>query len=225
MKDKDELLVIQSKIYEIRGQKVMLDRDLAEMYGVLTKVLNQAVKRNPDRFPEDFMFQLTNEETQNWKSQIVTTNSIKMGVRRNPYAFTELGVAMLSSVLNSKTAIQINMSIMRAFVAIRHIAFTPPKDELQELQNDVRQLKEYIEDVFTDYNDINEDTRIQLELINKTLAELQIQKKLFNKPRLLFSYCYPVAIENGQTQFIHYIFDGQLCFYRITRAVNWRGKG
>ena len=170
MKDKDELLVIQSKIYEIRGQKVMLDRDLAEMYGVLTKVLNQAVKRNPDRFPEDFMFQLTNEETQNWKSQIVTTNSIKMGVRRNPYAFTELGVAMLSSVLNSKTAIQINMSIMRAFVAIRHIAFTPPKDELQELQNDVRQLKEYIEDVFTDYNDINEDTRIQLELIKHWLS-------------------------------------------------------
>ena len=191
MKDKDELLVIQSKIYEIRGQKVMLDRDLAEMYGVLTKVLKQAVKRNPDRFPEDFMFQLTNEETQNWKSQIVTTNSIKMGVRRNPYAFTELGVAMLSSVLNSKTAIQINMSIMRAFVAIRHIAFTPPKDELQELQNDVRQLKEYIEDVFTDYNDINEDTRIQLELINKTLAELQIQKKLFNKPRNPIGFVKP----------------------------------
>lgn len=191
MKDKDELLVIQSKIYEIRGQKVMLDRDLAEMYGVLTKVLNQAVKRNPDRFPEDFMFQLTNKETQNWKSQIVTTNSIKMGVRRNPYAFTELGVAMLSSVLNSKTAIQINMSIMRAFVTIRHIAFTPPKDELQELQNDVRQLKEYIEDVFTDYNDINEDTRIQLELINKTLAELQIQKKLFNKPRNPIGFVKP----------------------------------
>ena len=191
MKDKDELLVIQSKIYEIRGQKVMLDRDLAEMYGVLSKVLNQAVKRNPDRFPEDFMFQLTNEETQNWKSQIVTTNSIKMGVRRNPYAFTELGVAMLSSVLNSKTAIQINMSIMRAFVTIRHIAFTPPKDELQELQNDVRQLKEYIEDVFTDYNDINEDTRIQLELINKTLAELQIQKKLFNKPRNPIGFVKP----------------------------------
>ena len=191
MKDKDELLVIQSKIYEIRGQKVMLDRDLAEMYGVLTKVLNQAVKRNPDHFPEDFMFQLTNEETQNWKSQIVTTNSIKMGVRRNPYAFTELGVAMLSSVLNSKTAIQINMSIMRAFVTIRHIAFTPPKDELQELQNDVRQLKEYIEDVFTDYNDINEDTRIQLELINKTLAELQIQKKLFNKSRNPIGFVKP----------------------------------
>lgn len=89
---------------------------------------------------------------------------------------------MLSSVLNSKTAIQINMSIMRAFVAIRHLITTPPKDELRELQKDVRQLKEYIEEVFTDYNDINEDTRMQLDLINKTLAELQVQKKLYNKP-------------------------------------------
>ena len=104
----EKLQVIQSKIYEIRGQKVMLDRDLAEMYGVQTKVLNQAVKRNIERFPEDFMFQLTTEETQYWKSQIVTSNAIKMGLRRNPYAFTELGVAMLSSVLNSKIAIQIN---------------------------------------------------------------------------------------------------------------------
>ena len=95
-----DLQIIQDKIYEIRGQRVMLDRDLAEMYGVLTKALNQAVKRNIDRFPSDFMFQLTNEETQNWKSQIVTSNSIKMGMRRNPYAFPELGVAMLSSVLN-----------------------------------------------------------------------------------------------------------------------------
>ena len=86
MKDKEELQIIQSRIYEIRGQKVMLDRDLAELYGVQTKVLNQAVKRNPDRFPEDFMFQLTNEETQNWRSQFVTSNSIKMGVSRNPYA-------------------------------------------------------------------------------------------------------------------------------------------
>ena len=118
----EQLQIIQSKIYEIRGQKVMLDRDLAEMYGVQTKALNQAVKRNIDRFPEDFMFQLTSEETQNWRSQFVTSNSIKMGVRRNPYAFTELGVAMLSSVLNSKTAIQINMGIMRAFVAVRQMA-------------------------------------------------------------------------------------------------------
>ena len=95
----EQLQVIQNKIYEIRGQRVMLDRDLAEMYGVPTKALNQAVKRNIERFPEDFMFQLTTGETQIWKSQIVTSNSIKMGLRRNPYAFTELGVAMLSSVL------------------------------------------------------------------------------------------------------------------------------
>ena len=96
-------------------------------------MLNQAVKRNIDRFPEDFMFQLTNEETQNWKSQIVTSNSIKMGVRRNPYAFTELGVAMLSSVLNSKTAIQINMRIMRAFVAVRQMVALPKTNKFAEL--------------------------------------------------------------------------------------------
>ena len=92
----DQLQIIQSKIYEIRGQKVMLDRDLAEMYGVETRVLNQAVKRNIERFPSDFMFQLTDEEMKIWKSQIVMSNSVKMGVRRNPYAFTELGVAMLT---------------------------------------------------------------------------------------------------------------------------------
>ena len=179
----EQLQIIQSKIYEIRGQKVMLDRDLAEMYGVQTKALNQAVKRNIDRFPEDFMFQLTSEEAQNWRSQFVTSNSIKMGVRRNPYAFTELGVAMLSSVLNSKTAIQINMGIMRAFVAVRQMVALPKTDKLTELQNEVKELKDYIEEVFADYNDINDDTRMQLELINQTLAELQAEKKLEEKPR------------------------------------------
>lgn len=102
--------------FEIK--KIILDRDLAKMYGVETRVLNQAVKRNIEHFPEDFMFQLTREEFEDWKSQTVTSNSVKMGIRRMPYAFTELGVAMLSSVLNSKTAIQINISIMRAFVAV-----------------------------------------------------------------------------------------------------------
>ena len=129
----EQLDVIQNKIYEIRGQKVMLDRDLAEMYGVEMRTLNQAVKRNGERFPCDFMFQLTDEETQDWRSQFVMSNSIKMGVRRNPYAFTELGVAMLSSVLNSKVAIQVNMNIMRAFVAIRRVVATPPSDKLVEL--------------------------------------------------------------------------------------------
>lgn len=181
--DMKQLEVIQSKIYDIRGQKVMIDRDLAEMYGVETRTLNQAVKRNVDRFPEDFMFQLTDEETQNWKSQIVITNSVKMGMRRNPYAFTELGVAMLSSVLNSKTAIQINMGIMRAFVAVRQLIALPKPDKVVELQNEVKELKEYIEEVFADYNDINDDIRMQLELINQTLAELQAKKAWDERPR------------------------------------------
>lgn len=186
-----QLQVIQSKIYEIRSQKVMIDRDLAEMYGVETRVLNQAVKRNKERFPDDFMFQLTDEETLIWKSQIVMTNSVKMGIRRNPYAFTELGVAMLSSVLNSPTAIQINMGIMRAFVAIRQMIANPPADKLSELQQEVKELKEYIEEVFTDYNDINEDTRVQLELINETLAELQTQKRQQEKPRRPIGFIKP----------------------------------
>ena len=187
----EQLEVIQSKIYDIRGQKVMLDRDLAEMYGVETRALNQAVKRNTDRFPIDFMFQLTDEETEIWKSQIVMSNSIKMGVRRNPYVFTELGVAMLSSVLNSKTAIQINMGIMRAFVAARQLLLNPPTDPVRELQSEVKELKEYIEEVFADYNDINDDTRMQLELINQTLAELQAQKALADKPRNPIGFITP----------------------------------
>lgn len=187
----EQLEVIQSKIYDIRGQKVMLDRDLAEMYGVETRALNQAVKRNTDRFPVDFMFQLTDEETEIWKSQIVMSNSIKMGVRRNPYVFTELGVAMLSSVLNSKTAIQINMGIMRAFVAARQLLLNPPTDPVRELQSEVKELKEYIKEVFADYNDINDDTRMQLELINQTLAELQAQKALADKPRNPIGFITP----------------------------------
>ncbi len=113
--------VISRKIYIIRGRKVMIDRDLAEMYGVVTKVLNQAVKRNVARFPEDFMLQLTKDEMENWKSQLVTSNSITMGLRKPPLAFTEQGVAMLSSVLRSERAIQVNIQIMRMFTRIREI--------------------------------------------------------------------------------------------------------
>ena len=158
------------------------------MYGVQTKALNQAVKRNFTRFPEDFMFQLTNQETQNWKSQIVTSNTIKMGIRRNPFAFTEHGVIMLASVLRSEIAIQTSILITRAFVAIRKLVSTPPTDKITEIQQEIKELKEYIEEAFTDYNDINEDTRMQLELINQTIAELQ-SKKAFNdklRPRIGF---------------------------------------
>jgi hypothetical protein len=174
-----EIAVIQNKIYEIRGQKVMIDRDLAEMYGVQTKALNQAVKRNIERFPEDFMFQLTTEETQNWKSQIVTTNSIKMGLRRNPYAFTELGVAMLSSVLTSKIAIQVNIGIMRAFVAVRQylLSANNPTQEIEDLKQRVKELEESSEDTLAAINDLSEDTRKELDDIYLALTELAEKKK------------------------------------------------
>jgi hypothetical protein len=113
---------IEQKIFLIRGQKVMIDRDLALLYNVHTKVLLQAVKRNKDRFPIDFMFQLNNKESLNLRSQFVTSS---WGGRRYlPYVFTEQGIAMLSSVLKSKKAIQINIAIMRVFVKIRKIIST-----------------------------------------------------------------------------------------------------
>ena len=111
---------ISRRIYLFRGHKVMLDRDLAELYGVPTKVLNQAVRRHRRRFQPDFVFQLNDAELENWKSQIVTSNfSVKMGLRKRPFAFTEHGVLMLSSVLNSERAIQVNIAVMRAFVKLR----------------------------------------------------------------------------------------------------------
>ncbi len=113
---------IEKSILLIRGHKVILDSDLAELYGVETKVFNQAVKRNISRFPEDFMFQMNKEELEIWRSQIVTSNpAAKMGLRRRPYVFTEHGVAMLSSVLNSERAVQVNIQIMRAFIRMRQL--------------------------------------------------------------------------------------------------------
>ncbi len=140
---------IQSKIYVIRGQKVILDRDLAELYAVETKVLNQAVKRNVERFPKDFMFQLSKEELLNWKSQFVTSNSIKMGLRKAPYAFTELGVAMLSSVLNSDKAIIINILIMRTFVKLREFLATNEeiKKKLQDHDYMISYLVESVDEL------------------------------------------------------------------------------
>lgn len=109
--------IIGQKILYIRGIKVILDRDLAALYGVSTGALNQAVKRNTDRFPNDFCFQLSQKEYQHWLSQIVTSNAkLRMSLRRRPFAFTEQGIAMLSSVLHSKRAIAVNIAIMRSFV-------------------------------------------------------------------------------------------------------------
>ena len=178
-----ELRLIQNKIYEIRGQKVMLDFDLAEIYGIETKYLKRSVKRNIERFEgEDFMFELTKEELS--RCNFGTLNNQRgSNVKYMPFAFSELGVAMLSSVLKSKTAIEINRGIIRVFVAMRHLVLNPPADKVVELQQEVKNLTEYIEEVFSDYNDINDDTRMQLELINQTLAELQSQKKIRNKLR------------------------------------------
>ena len=117
-------ITIQQQILVLRGKQTLLDRDLAKIYQVDTKVLNQAVKRNINRFPEEFRFQLTKEEFENWKSQFVTSNMDKMGLRKIPYAFTEQGVAMLSSVLRSDIAIQVSIQIMKAFVSMRHSFLT-----------------------------------------------------------------------------------------------------
>ena len=115
---------IEPLILLVRGQKVMLDRDLADLYGVETRVLNQAVRRNIRRFPPDFMFQMSPEEFAKWKSQIVMTNRERMGLRRRPLVFTEQGVAMLSSVLGSDRAVDVNIAIMRAFVRLREMMAT-----------------------------------------------------------------------------------------------------
>jgi hypothetical protein len=113
---------IVSRIYEMRDTKVMLDRDLAELYGVETRVLNQSVKRNADRFPEDFMFQLTKKELDDWRSQFVTPDSPDvMGLRRRPYAFTEHGVLMLSNILKSERAAKASIQIIRVFIRMRQM--------------------------------------------------------------------------------------------------------
>ena len=180
IKDKmNEIQTIQSKIYEIRGQRVMLDRDLAELYQVTTGNLNKAVKRNIRRFPPDFMFQLTKDEFNRLKSDLIFQNGTSNwgGTRKLPYAFTEQGLAMLSGVLTSDIAIDVNISIMRAFVAIRRMAATLPKPEVNadvaQLRKDFEELKLDIEDILRDQNDINESTRTQLDAISTALAELQ----------------------------------------------------
>jgi phage regulator Rha-like protein len=155
----NKLSLIQSMIYEIRGQKVMLDSDLAALYGVEIRVMNQAVKRNVKRFPSDFMFQLTDEEWKNQRSQFVTFN--KNTRKYKPYAFTEHGILMLSSVLNSDKAIDVNIQIMRAFVKLRHYVLSQSKDEqIAELR---KLLMVYIEN--TDYKLSKHDKAIEQIII------------------------------------------------------------
>lgn len=135
---------VMNIIYHIRGKKVMLDRDLSELYGVETRTLNQAVKRNEKRFPSDFMFQLTEEELEDWKSQTVISNKEKMGLRKLPHVFTEQGVAMLSSVLNSDTAIEVNIQIVRIFSRIREVLLTHTDilSKLEQMENRILEQDE-----------------------------------------------------------------------------------
>jgi hypothetical protein len=138
--------LVENKIYLVRGKKVMLDRDLAELYDVETKRLKEAVRRNIGRFPEDFMFEMTASELKNWRTQFATSNSEKMGLRRPPFCFTEQGVSMLSSVLNSETAIRVNIQIIRVFTRMREMLLTH-KEILLQLEKMEKKLAGHDEDI------------------------------------------------------------------------------
>ena len=180
----DEIILIQNLIYEIRGQKVMLDSDLAKLYQVETRVLNQAVKRNIKRFPPDFMFQLTIEEVLNMSSQFVMTSSRPTSTP--PFAFTEQGVAMLSGVLKSDIAIEANIAIMRAFVQVRQylLAAASVSSELKELRAKVDLLQLQQEENLGAVNDLSEDVRGEIDNLYMAIAELSTRlEEKKNEPR------------------------------------------
>lgn len=173
----NEIEELKNRIHVIRGQQVMLDKDLAELYGVEVKRLNEAVKRNIERFPEDFMFQLTVSEYDSLRSQIAT---LKTGRGEHskylPYVFTEQGVAMLSSVLRSKTAIEVNIRIMRAFVAIRKY-LAPVLCTPCPVEAEVKRLAAYIEEILADQNEINEETRNAIMVLQAAVFPETMESK------------------------------------------------
>ena len=176
-----DLSLIQSKIYEIRTQRVMLDFDLAEMYQVETRALKQAVRRNITRFPEDFMFELTKHELTSLRSQIVISPSLSTGY--TPFAFTEQGVAMLSSVLRSEKAIEINISIMRAFVTVRSYLLTQSSNsaEIKELWKYMKAMEEQSEENLKALNDMGEENQNTFDEIYLALSELANKQKSLNQ--------------------------------------------
>ena len=206
-----DIEVIKHRIYEVRGMQVMLDRDLAELYNVETRALNQAVKRNIDRFPDDFLFRLNKNEWTLLKSQFVTSNidsttfdnkdvsatdsSLKSkfvilnrgGDRALPYAFTELGIAMLSSVLRSETAIQVNINIMRAFVAIRHAigAWQGVNLKVEQLSHTVDTLNARVDELLHEQNENNMEMAVQISALNDALDQLREKP---TKPRKKIGY-------------------------------------
>ena len=181
MEDTLQPLKIESLIYEIRGHKVMLDRDLAKLYGVNTGNLNKAVKRNIERFPERYMFQLNSEEYLKFQNGISSWG----GTRSLPYAFTEQGVAMLSSVLHSPTAIQISINIIDAFVAIRnHIMYAATfTAELEAIKAKLELLERNDEDNLEAINDLSEDMRQEIDTIYQAIAALSVKEQSDNSTR------------------------------------------
>ena len=178
-----ELTTIQSKIHEIRGQQVMLDFDLAALYQVETKVLKQAVRRNIERFPEDFIFEISNEEYNSLKislrSQIVTLAIDGRGKypKYPPFAFTEMGVAMLSSVLRSGSAIQVNIAIMRAFVAMRNYLTQASQHsaELAEMRSRLQLIEHEVRENLKAMNDMSEDIGKDIDAIYEAIGALSVK--------------------------------------------------
>ncbi len=193
--EKNQVEAIKESIYDVRGQKVMLDFELAELYEVEVGQLKRQVRRNIDRFPKDFMFELTKDEYSSLRCQ---NGIIKTGRGQHskylPFAFTEEGVAMLSGILRSKTAIQVNINIMRAFVAIRHAVAALQLADLryEQLSHKVDQLNNYIEEILHDQNDVNQmqeqtnnEIAIQIEAINDALDQLRATQ---SQPRIPIGY-------------------------------------
>jgi len=170
--------VVLDKIYLVRGQKVMIDRDLANLYGVETKRLKEAVKRNIERFPEDFMFEMTKDEFNNWRSQIATSNSEKMGLRYAPFCFTEEGVTMLSCILSSDTAIAVNIQIIRVFKRMREMLITH-KDILLKLEAIEKKLLQH------DHHLKKHEDEIQIVF--------EALKQLINPPPLVLHSPFPAS--------------------------------
>jgi len=169
----DEIIVNQ--IYYIRGQKIMVDRDLAVLYGVETKVLKQAVKRNIKRFPEDFMFEMTKQEFANWRSQFVTSKNDGQGLRYAPFCFTEQGVTMLSCILNNDRAIQVNIQIIRIFTRIKQLL-----SDNTELRLEIEQIKKKLG-----------SHEKNIELVFQYLDELLEKKEKPTEPRVKIGYKLP----------------------------------
>jgi phage regulator Rha-like protein len=173
----NEPLPIQNMIHEIRGHKVMLDSDLARLYEVEVKALNQAVKRNADRFPDDFMFQLTKEEWDILRSQFVTANKYTSKIRYLPYVFTEQGVAMLATVLNSQKAIDVNIQIMRTFVKLRHytLSLNGTSEQITELR---KLLMLHIENNDYKFSEHDKAIRQIMQALNNLIEKPKEPKKI-----------------------------------------------